>query len=112
MSKNINGLIPFRSLDTQERQALDELIINANSIAEETLDSSITRNGRTITLRANAGSELAPYVVKYASIGLTNIADPLNPAEGVSPVWSFVNNNGEIKVAVTALNLVDALING
>jgi hypothetical protein len=111
MSKNINGLITFRSLDGNERQALDELIINANAIAEEALGCTIKRLGRTVTLRAIPGSELAPFSVQFASIGLTRIANPLDPAELVSEVWSFVNENGEVQVAITPENLVAALIN-
>ena len=112
MSKHINGLIPFRSLDGNERQALDTLIINANAIAEETLGCTIKRIGRNITLRAIPGSELAPHAVHFASIGLTRIANPQDPAELVSDVWSFANENGEVQVAITPENLVSALING
>lgn len=112
MSKHINGLITFRSLDGNERQALDALIINANAIAEETLGCTIKRIGRMVTLRAIPGSEFAPFVVRFNSVGLTRIANPLDPAELVSDVWSFVNENGEVQVAITPENLVSALING
>ena len=83
MRKTINGFVPFRSLDSNERAALDKIVQFASQNASLDYDATVSRRGRFVTYRSEDGSKNV-YEVK----GLTTIPNHQKPDETIY-LWIF-----------------------